>query len=100
MLSPPNVGGHTNHMRGFRKRWATTSEEEPTRTTDSDVISVAASDEEQGEFEEEAASVGAEVSVIVEPEPDTPIYHRPKVAKRHGFQTGNPRHRRSSPVRH
>ena len=56
--------------------------------TDSDVVSVAASGEGQGEFEEEAASVGAEVSVIVEPEPDTPIYHRPKVAKRHGSQTG------------
>ena len=56
--------------------------------TDSDVVSVAASGEEQGEFEEEAASVGAEVSVIVEPEPDTPIYPRPKVAKRHGSQTG------------
>ena len=75
-------------MKGFRKRWATTSDEEPTRVTDNDGTSVAASVEEQDEVEEKASSVGAAVSVIVEPEPDTPIHHRPKVAKKHGLQTG------------
>ena len=55
---------------------------------DNDGTSVAASVEEQDEAEEKASPVDDAVSVIVEPEPDTPICHRPKAAKKHDLRIG------------